>query len=130
MSPTTTRAFYYNGPTKEYEQKVVATFGVGSYSNTISPLYSDEKLTKKVGNAFIYSKIIDNSKQVPVDYNEITIVTLEGAFKYNYIRDSYKKFTADTEETSGIFTKGTVTVTYVPEDNLQSIRKIVYRSAE
>lgn len=130
MPSTTTRSFYYNGPTKEYEQKVIINYGVGNYSNTISSAYSDEKLTKKIGNAFIYSKVIDNSELVPVDYNEITIVTLEGAFKYKYIRDSYKKITVNTQETSGIFTKGTVTITYIPDDNIKSIRKIVYKSSE
>ena len=128
--PITSRTFYYGAATKEKDKKIISTYGIGSYANNIKPLYADEKLTEKVGNAFVCYKVIDNSKLPPILDLDITIVTSEGVIKYKYIRDSYKKITVDTEETSGIFTKGTVIRTFEEENHLQRIRKIVYRSAE
>ena len=128
MSPVTDRVFYYSASTKQQDKKIISAYGVGSYSNSVAPIYADEKLTEKVGNAFVSSKITDNSALTPVLDLEITIVVSEGTIKYKYIRDSYKKITVDTEQTSGIFTKGTITRTFEQENNLQRVRKIVYSS--
>ena len=65
-----------------------------------------------------------NSKNLLLDV-EATIVVSESTIKYSYVRDSYKTITVDTQQTSGIFTKGTITRSYVTAD--KSIRKLVYK---
>ena len=125
---TITRTFYYDGHTREFGKKVLTTHGIGSSGSRLKPLYADEELTEKIGSLIVDFKLIDNVKLTL--NNEMTIVVPEGSFKYKYIRDSYKKITVDTEETSGIFTKGTVTRSYGSEDSVKRIRKIVYNSNE
>jgi hypothetical protein len=125
---TITRTFYYASHTKEQEKEYLLTLETGSTSDCAKILYSDKELTKKIG-IFRYKRILlDNTKKVAVLDVEFIITTNEGTIKYKYTRDSYKKITVNTEETSGIFTKGTVTRNYVTSD--KSIRKLVYTSAE
>jgi len=127
---TITRTFYYASYTKEQEKEYVLTLETGSTTDCAIILYSDEELTKKIG-IFRYKRILlDNTKKVAVGDVEFIITTNEGTIKYKYIRDSYKKITVNTDETSGIFTKGTVTRSYGPEDNVKRIRKLVYKSNE
>jgi hypothetical protein len=125
---TITRTFYYVSNTKEYDNNVLTNQAIGSNGSRLIPLYADALLTEKIGSMTVDFKLIDNVK-LTLD-NEMTIVTSEGSFKYKYFRDNYKKITLETEETSGIFTKGTVTRSYGPEDNVKRIRKLVYKSNE
>ena len=125
---TITRTFYYNGFT-DNEETLILRQVAGSNASYKKSLYEDEQLTKKVGSLKQEVELLDNTKKVAVIDIETTITTDEGIIKYNYIRDSYKKITTvDTERTSGIFTKGTVTRSYVISD--KGIRKVIYTSRE
>jgi hypothetical protein len=127
MAPIT-RTFYYFSYNKEEDKNLILPNSTGSTWNTTIPLYANEKLTEKIGSFVSYSSLLDNSKQTPVLDKEQTVVTSEGTINYQYVRNSYKPITIDTELTSGIFTKGTITRSYVTAD--KSVRKLVYRSAE
>ena len=129
MSPRT-ETFYYKGFTKEQEKQHVSPLVYSSTAEDARSLYADKELTKKIGILKTKRTILGNTKQVPILDLEKTITTNEGVIKYKHVRDSYKKVTLDTEQTSGLFTKGTITRTYLEEDNIKQIRKLVYKSAE
>jgi hypothetical protein len=74
----------------------------------------------------LQSSLLDTSKTNSVYKVEATIVTPEGVIEYKYLRDSYEKVVLDTQETLGLFTKGTITRTY--ETLNKELRKIVYRA--
>ena len=124
MSPVI-RKYYYSSLNTEQDKKLNKLNPGAAFSGTLA-LYSDDQLTKKVGTISLQSSLLDTSKTIPTYKVEATIVTSEGIIEYQYLRDSYKKVVLDTQETSGLFTKGTITRTY--ETLNKDVRKIVYRS--
>ena len=85
-------------------------------------------LTKIVGIFEQEAVVLDNTKKITVFDVVSKIITKRGTIKYSYVRDSYEPKKIVTEETSGIFTKGTITKTHVTLD--KQIRKIVYISLD
>ena len=126
MSPQT-ETFYYLGSSKKAMQKTLQKVP-GMTSSAIKPLYADKQLTKKIGTLNYDTVLLDNTKSYPVISQNVTIVAQNGTIRYEYVTNNYNKFTVETQQTSGIFTKGTVTRTY--ETPNKEIRKIVYRSVE
>lgn len=127
MSPQT-ETFYYLAETKKEMQKKFLQNEPGMTISGIIPLYADKQLTKKIGTLKYDTVLLDNTQPYPVLSTSRTIVAKDGTIRYEYVSNNYNKITVDTEQTSGIFTKGTVTRTYEGDD--KEIRKIVYRSTE
>lgn len=124
MSPVI-RKYYYSSLNKEQEKKLNRLEPGALFNGTLA-LYSDAELTKKVGTINLQSSLLDTSKTNSVYKVEATIVTSEGVIEYKYLRDSYEKVVLDTQETLGLFVKGTITRTY--ETLNKELRKIVYRA--
>ena len=124
MSPRS-QIFYYLGPNKREMQKQLQ-IEPGATVTKIRTLYADEKLIDKVGKFKTDTILLDNTKSIPVVDIVKTIITSEGTISFKYIRENYNKITIDTEKTSGIYTKGTITRNYITDN--KEVRQLVYTS--
>jgi len=126
MSPYT-ETFYFPalGKKANYD-KLQLQAAVGSGRSGIVSLYSDKQLTKKVGSVKFENVLLDNTNPIVVNSISHIITTQDGSISYSFIRRDYKKITVETQQTSGKYTKGTITRTYEGED--KELRKIVYSS--
>lgn len=124
MSPRT-QTFYYLGPNKREMQKQLQV-EPGAIATKIRTLYADEKLIEKVGKFNTDTILLDNTKPVPVVNIVKTIITPEGTISFKYIRENYNSVTTETELTSGLYTRGTITRSYVTDN--KEVRKLVYKS--
>ena len=132
-NPVVKDVWYYFANTPDVDKALVVTRENGVTADTVRQLYSDEKLTKKVGTIKVSKVKLSTSKEdVPILDVVATITTNKGTIKYNYIRDNYKKITVNTIATSGIFTPGTITRTYLEEveNSLTRTRRLLYQSLE
>lgn len=126
MSPRT-ETFYYSASSKRAMQQRLQS-SPGRTTESIIPLYFDKQLTKKIGSLKYNAVLVDNTQPYPVVSVNARVITDNGTIFYEYIKSDYKPITVDTQQTSGIYTKGIVTRTY--ETSNKEIRKIVYRSTE
>ena len=122
-----TETFYFPalGIKANYDELQIQS-AVGSGRSGIVSLYSDKQLTKKVGSVKFENVLLDNTNPIVVNSISHIITTQDGSISYSYIRRDYKKITVETQQTSGKYTKGTITRTYEGDD--KELRKIVYRS--
>ena len=124
MSPQTVTFFYF-GSSKRQMQKLLQIVPGSSFA-CIRPLYADKQLTKKVGSVKFVDVLLDNTQLYPVVSTNYIITTQDGTIHYEVVKNNYKPLTVETEQTSGIYTKGTITRTYVTGN--KEIRKLVYTS--
>jgi hypothetical protein len=125
--PRHSQTFYYLGSNIEEMQKYLQN-EPGYAATKIRALYADEQLTEEIGTYKTDMVLVDNTKSIPVFDIVKTIVTSEGTIVFIYVREHYEELTVQTEETSGVFTKGTVIRSYVTSD--KAVRKIIYTSDE
>ena len=121
------QTFYYRGPSSKVD-KLKLQVSNGGIEEGAKDLYSDEALTKKAGTVYFKTKKLGNKPGVPILNVETTLITPEGSFRYEYIRDNYQKITVNTRATSGIFTAGTVTRKYKADKLFHRVRKLIYKS--
>ena len=128
MSPCTETFYFLALGKKAKYDELRLQHVVGSGRSGIVSLYSDKKLTKKVGSVKFVDVLLDNTKPIVVNSISHIITTPDGSISYSFIRSDYNKITVETQQTSGKYKKGTITRTY--EGNDKELRKIVYRSVE
>lgn len=133
-NPRVKDVWYYFCNTQDVDKALIVPLENGLTTGSVRPLYADEKLTKEVGTLkFSDVKLGTTKEDVPILDTVATITTNKGTIKYNYVRDNYKKITVNTVATSGIYTPGTVTRTYLDDvegKDLTRTRKLVYKSLE
>ena len=123
--PPQTVTFFYFGLSKRQMQKILQNVP-GTTKSCIIPLYADKQLTKKIGSLKYELVLLDNTQLYPVVSTNYIITTQDGTIHYEVVKNNYKPLTVETEQTSGIYTKGTITRTYVTGN--KEIRKLVYTS--
>ena len=120
------KTFYFRALGKKVNyDEIQRQAALGSGRSGFVPLYADKQLTKKVGSLKFENVLLDNTNPVVVNSISHIITTPDGGIVYSFVRRDYKKITVETQQTSGKYTKGTITRTYEGED--KELRKIVYR---
>jgi hypothetical protein len=126
--PPITETFYFPAIGKKANfDEIQRKTAVGSGRSGIVSLYSDKELTKKVGSVKFENVLLDNTNPIVVNSISHIITTQDGTISYSFIRRDYNKVTVETQQTTGKYTKGTITRTYEGDD--KELRKIVYKSS-